>query len=122
VASEGARSSLLVACAPRSVLTAVCPPPRCRVLSCFKLNPFEFLNLRFDASPEDVRRQYRKVRGLSAVPLPVCSCATGAVVDAHSPPQISLMVHPDKCRHPRSRDAFEGACACCLLVCRLALF
>ena len=34
---------------------------RSRVLSCFKLNPFEFLNMRFDASPEDVRRQYRKV-------------------------------------------------------------
>ena len=34
-----------------------------RVLSCFKLNPYEHLGLRFDAQPEDVKRQYRKVRG-----------------------------------------------------------
>jgi hypothetical protein len=32
-----------------------------RVLACFKLNPFEHLNLSFDSSPEDVKRQYRKV-------------------------------------------------------------
>eukprot|EP00887_Chlorella_sp_A99_P002561 scaffold6.g2561.t1 len=51
-----------------------------RILGAFKLNPFEQLNLRFDTSPEEVRRQYRKV---------------------------SLMVHPDKCRHPRAKDAFE---------------
>mmetsp|Transcript_17799 Transcript_17799/g.58232 ORF Transcript_17799/g.58232 Transcript_17799/m.58232 type:complete len:307 (-) Transcript_17799:484-1404(-) len=51
-----------------------------RILTSFKLNPFEHLNLPLDAQPEDVRRQYRK---------------------------ISLMVHPDKCSHPRSREAFE---------------
>lgn len=33
----------------------------CRILSCFKLNPFEYLNISFDASPEDVKKQYRKV-------------------------------------------------------------
>jgi DnaJ family protein C protein 8 len=32
-----------------------------RVLSSFKLNPFEHLNLPFDSSPEDVKKQYRKV-------------------------------------------------------------
>lgn len=32
-----------------------------RILSCFKLNPFEYLNLPFDAPPEDVKKQYRKV-------------------------------------------------------------
>lgn len=33
-----------------------------RILGAFKLNPFEQLGLRFDASVEDVRRAYRKVR------------------------------------------------------------
>lgn len=51
-----------------------------RILGAFKLNPYEQLNLHHDATPEDVRRQYRKV---------------------------SLMVHPDKCKHPRAKDAFE---------------
>ena len=34
---------------------------RRRVVSCFKLNPYEHLNLRFDSPVEDVKRQYRKV-------------------------------------------------------------
>ncbi|RXI04892.1 hypothetical protein DVH24_039166 [Malus domestica] len=42
-----------------------------RILSCFKLNPFEYLNLPFDA----------------------CS-------------SLSLMVHPDKCKHPKAKEAF----------------
>ncbi|GAB2242425.1 hypothetical protein Droror1_Dr00019200 [Drosera rotundifolia] len=54
-----------------------------RILSCFKLNPFEYLNLPFSASPEDVRKQYRK---------------------------LSLLVHPDKCKHPQAKEAF-GALA-----------
>uniref|UniRef100_A0A7N1A1Z7 J domain-containing protein n=1 Tax=Kalanchoe fedtschenkoi TaxID=63787 RepID=A0A7N1A1Z7_KALFE len=54
-----------------------------RILSCFKLNAFEYLNLPFDASVDDVRRQYRK---------------------------LSLLVHPDKCKHPQAKDAF-GALA-----------
>lgn len=54
-----------------------------RILSCFKLNPFEHLNLPFDSSPDDVKRQYRK---------------------------LSLLVHPDKCKHPQAKDAF-GALA-----------
>ncbi|XP_065865717.1 J domain-containing protein spf31 [Euphorbia lathyris] len=54
-----------------------------RILSCFKLNPFEYLNLPFDASPEDVKKQYRK---------------------------LSLLVHPDKCKHPQAKEAF-GALA-----------
>ncbi|KAF3561393.1 hypothetical protein DY000_02018253, partial [Brassica cretica] len=53
------------------------------ILSCFKLNPFEHLNLSFDSSTDDVKRQYRK---------------------------ISLMVHPDKCKHPQAQEAF-GALA-----------
>lgn len=32
-----------------------------RILSCFKLNPFEYLNLSFDSSIDDVKKQYRKV-------------------------------------------------------------
>ncbi|KAF5175663.1 Dnaj-like protein, partial [Thalictrum thalictroides] len=53
------------------------------ILSCFKLNAFEYLNLPFDSSPEDVKRQYRK---------------------------LSLLVHPDKCKHPQAKEAF-GALA-----------
>ncbi|KAL2932763.1 J domain-containing protein spf31 [Bienertia sinuspersici] len=54
-----------------------------RILSCFKLNPFEHLNLPFGSSVEDVKKQYRK---------------------------LSLMVHPDKCKHPQAKEAF-GALA-----------
>ncbi|KAJ7538400.1 hypothetical protein O6H91_11G046400 [Diphasiastrum complanatum] len=52
-----------------------------RVLSCFKLNPFEHLNLSFEATQEEVRRQYRK---------------------------ISLLIHPDKCKHPNAKEAFAA--------------
>lgn len=51
-----------------------------RVLGAFKLNPYEMLGLRFNASIDDIPRAYRKV---------------------------SLAVHPDKCTHPRAKDAFE---------------
>ena len=54
-----------------------------RIIFAFKINPYEQLNLRFDASLEDVRRQYRK---------------------------LSLLVHPDKCSHPEARQAFESLC------------
>ncbi|KAE9463322.1 hypothetical protein C3L33_04754, partial [Rhododendron williamsianum] len=54
-----------------------------RILSCFKLNAFEYLNLPFDSSLEDVKKQYRK---------------------------LSLLVHPDKCKHPQAKEAF-GALA-----------
>jgi len=52
-----------------------------RVLGCFKLNPFEHLNLPFDSDLDDVRRQYRK---------------------------LSLLIHPDKCKHPRANEAFAA--------------
>lgn len=52
-----------------------------RIVSCFKLNPFEHLNLSFDSVPEDVKRQYRK---------------------------LSLLVHPDKCKHPKAQEAFTA--------------
>lgn len=51
-----------------------------RILYAFKLNPYEQLNLRFTATPEEIRKQYRK---------------------------LSLMVHPDKCKHERASEAFE---------------
>ncbi|WMV56259.1 hypothetical protein MTR67_049644 [Solanum verrucosum] len=54
-----------------------------RILSCFKLNPFDYLNLSFDSSMDEVKRQYRK---------------------------LSLLVHPDKCKHPQAKEAF-GALA-----------
>ena len=56
-----------------------CQPQR--IIWAFKLNPFERLNLRFDATPEDVKRQYRK---------------------------LSLMVHPDKCKHEQASTAFDS--------------
>ncbi|KZV55727.1 J domain-containing protein spf31 [Dorcoceras hygrometricum] len=52
-----------------------------RILSCFKLNAFEYLNIPFDASLDDVKRQYRK---------------------------LSLLVHPDKCKHPQAKEAFAA--------------
>ncbi|RVW37748.1 hypothetical protein CK203_039134 [Vitis vinifera] len=52
-----------------------------RILACFKLNAFEYLNLPFDSSPDDVKKQYRK---------------------------LSLLVHPDKCKHPQAKEAFGG--------------
>ncbi|KAI3974562.1 hypothetical protein MKX01_020334 [Papaver californicum] len=52
-----------------------------RILGCFKLNAFEFLNLSFDSSPDEVKRQYRK---------------------------LSLLVHPDKCKHPQAKEAFSA--------------
>lgn len=51
-----------------------------RIATAFKLNPYEHLNLRFDATPEEVKKQYRK---------------------------LSLVVHPDKCKHPNAKDAFD---------------
>jgi DnaJ family protein C protein 8 len=51
-----------------------------RILGAFKLNPFEQMGLRFDATHEEAKRQYRKV---------------------------SLMIHPDKCKHPLATSAFE---------------
>ncbi|CAM6087700.1 unnamed protein product [Calypogeia fissa] len=60
-----------------------------RVLSCFKLNPFEHLNLPFTATPEDVRRQYRNVH-------------------LHLLFNLSLLVHPDKCKHPKAKEAFAA--------------
>ncbi|XP_052113859.1 uncharacterized protein LOC127744978 [Arachis duranensis] len=50
-----------------------------RILSCFKLNPFEYLKLPFESSPDDVKKQYRK---------------------------LPLMVCPDKCEHPQAKEAF----------------
>mmetsp|Transcript_14765 Transcript_14765/g.44609 ORF Transcript_14765/g.44609 Transcript_14765/m.44609 type:complete len:380 (-) Transcript_14765:1142-2281(-) len=51
-----------------------------RILSAFKLNPFEQLGVYFDATPEEIRRAYRK---------------------------LSLLVHPDKCTHEHAKSAFE---------------
>jgi len=56
-----------------------------RIIWAFKLNPYEQLNLRFDASEEEIRKQYRK---------------------------LSLLVHPDKCSHPQARQAFESINHC----------
>lgn len=52
-----------------------------RILACFKLNPYEHLNVRFDAGEDAVKRAFRKV---------------------------SLLVHPDKCKHPSAKTAFDA--------------
>ena len=52
-----------------------------RILACFKLNPYEHLNVRFDAGEETIKRAFRKV---------------------------SLLVHPDKCKHPSAKAAFDA--------------
>ena len=51
-----------------------------RILGAFKLNPYEQLGVRFDADAGEIGRAYRK---------------------------SSLLVHPDKCSHPRASDAFD---------------
>jgi DnaJ family protein C protein 8 len=55
--------------------------PVCRILWSFKLNPYERLNLRFTATPDEIRKQFRK---------------------------LSLMVHPDKCKHAQAAEAFDS--------------
>ena len=50
------------------------------VVSCFKLNPYEHLNLRFDSTIDEVKRQYRKACTLLPVRL-VCR-SRGASVRA----------------------------------------
>ena len=52
-----------------------------RILSCFKLNPYEFLNLPFDCERKAIPRSFRK---------------------------ISLLVHPDKCKHADAKAAFDA--------------
>lgn len=52
-----------------------------RILSAFKLNPYEQLGVPFDADLDLINRTYRKT---------------------------SLLVHPDKCKHPKAKDAFDA--------------
>jgi len=51
-----------------------------RILNAFKLNPYDILDLETSATADDIKRKYR---------------------------QISLFIHPDKCPHPRSPEAFD---------------
>ena len=64
--SDVARDAEVVRCAFAARATRRAAPPHalepCRVVSCFKLNPYEHLNLRFDSTIDEVKRQYRKVR------------------------------------------------------------
>ena len=52
-----------------------------RVLGAFKLNPYEYLNVPFDADDAAIKRAFRK---------------------------SSLVIHPDKCKHEHAKDAFEA--------------
>ena len=92
-----------------------------RILGAFKLNPFEQLGVKFTVTPEDVRRAYRKVRpgrherqGRLQGPwrraaTQMCRRRAGSRPPPRRccAPQASLMVHPDKCKHARAKDAFE---------------
>ena len=51
-----------------------------RILRAFRLNPYEQLGVRFDATDDEIKKAYRKK---------------------------SLMVHPDKCKHAHAKEAFE---------------
>eukprot|EP00191_Tetraselmis_sp_GSL018_P003887 CAMPEP_0177602280 /NCGR_PEP_ID=MMETSP0419_2-20121207/14770_1 /TAXON_ID=582737 /ORGANISM="Tetraselmis sp., Strain GSL018" /LENGTH=300 /DNA_ID=CAMNT_0019095725 /DNA_START=116 /DNA_END=1018 /DNA_ORIENTATION=+ len=51
-----------------------------RILEAFKLNPFDQLGVKYDATLEEINSKYRS---------------------------SSLLIHPDKCKHPNARDAFE---------------
>lgn len=52
-----------------------------RILSSFKLNPYEFLNVKFDCELKEIPRAFRKA---------------------------SLLVHPDKCKHKDAKAAFDA--------------
>ncbi|KAG0228258.1 hypothetical protein BGW42_002316 [Actinomortierella wolfii] len=51
-----------------------------RILSCFKLDPFDILELPVTCTEKDIKMAYRKK---------------------------SLMIHPDKVKHPRAQEAFD---------------
>lgn len=51
-----------------------------RILNSFKLDPFHILDLFVGASATEVKKQYRK---------------------------LSLLVHPDKCKHEKAQEAFD---------------
>ncbi|GAB5356252.1 hypothetical protein AAMO2058_000274700 [Amorphochlora amoebiformis] len=51
-----------------------------RVMTTFTLNPYEILNIRFDATKRNVSVTYHR---------------------------ISALIHPDKCPHPAAREAFQ---------------
>lgn len=51
-----------------------------RILSTFRLNPYAILELPVRCTPSDIKKQYRKK---------------------------SLLLHPDKCKHPRAEEAFS---------------
>ncbi|CAG8488343.1 9351_t:CDS:2 [Acaulospora morrowiae] len=50
-----------------------------RILTAFKLNPFDILDLKPDCTEKDVKNAYRKK---------------------------SLLIHPDKTKHPKAQEAF----------------
>ncbi|KZV97478.1 chaperone regulator [Exidia glandulosa HHB12029] len=51
-----------------------------RIFAAFKLNPYEILDLDQVSTPEEIKKQYRK---------------------------LSLFIHPDKCSHARAPEAFD---------------
>ncbi|KAG0316233.1 hypothetical protein BGZ97_007183 [Linnemannia gamsii] len=51
-----------------------------RIIACFKLDPYDILELEVGCVEKDIKMAYRKK---------------------------SLMIHPDKVKHPKARDAFD---------------
>lgn len=84
-----------------------------RILSAFKLNPYEQMNLHNDATPEEVRRQYRKVRAL------LCSLASSlsvaAVLVPLTVPQCVQAAGSSRCCH-------RWCCLFLLWICRQGSF
>jgi len=51
-----------------------------RILKAFKLNPYEILDIRTNATAEEIKKRYR---------------------------HLSLYIHPDKATHPKASEAFD---------------
>lgn len=78
------------------------------------LNPFEVLQLPSNASEDDVKRQYKKVRACrSAAARAGCVAHVAMAAGA----QLSMLIHPDKVSDPRAGEAFQGPPPPALLAC-----
>jgi DnaJ family protein C protein 8 len=73
----------------RFSLASAAPLPGTDVSAAFKADPYEVLGVPADAAVGAVKKRYWR---------------------------LSLMIHPDKCRHPRAAEAFQAAAAAAKLL------
>jgi DnaJ homolog subfamily C member 8 len=77
-----------------------------RVLKAFRLNPFDILDLPFDATERCALHRHRRAwpagQRLHAV------CKRGGREIKLRYRKQSLLVHPDKCKHPKAEAAFAS--------------